>query len=113
MDIKDRAFEFSVDIVQLCLSLREQPQVLPALGDAILRAGTGIAAQVEEAHGSGKTDFIAAMQAAAGAARQTHYWLRLLAASEQAPSINLAPLTDEAQQLAAILASITKTAKRG
>jgi four helix bundle protein len=113
MDIQDRAFEFAVDIVRLCASLQTQTSTLPNLHRALLQAGTAIAAQVEAAHGSAKADFITAMQAAAGAARQTHYWLRLLAASEQAPSIDLAPLTDEAQQLAAILTSIVKTAKRG
>ena len=113
MDIQDRSFEFAVDIVRLCQTLGPQPQVLPSVSDALLRAGTAIAAHVEEAHGSAKNDFISAMHNAGKAARETHYWLRLLVATEQLPSSTLAPLLDEAQQLTAILASIVKAAKRG
>lgn len=114
MDIKDRAFEFSVDMVQLCQTLHASaPQLLPRMTDTLLLAGTNIATHVEEAHGSGKADFIAHMQAAAQSARQVHYWLRLLQATRPVPNTPLPPLIDEAQQLAAILSSIVKTAKKG
>lgn len=112
MDIQDRAFEFAVNIVRLCQTLEIEADVLPSLRAALLQAGTAIAAQVETAHGSAKADFITAMQAAAGYARQTHYWLRLLVQTQNAYPETLVPLLDEAGQLAAILASIVKAAKR-
>lgn len=112
MDIKHRSFEFSVDIVRFCLSLQGQTHTPAVLGEALLRAGTAIAAHVEEAHGSSRADFIAGMQAAGKSAREAHYWLRLLDATELAVQAEITPLLDEAQQLAAILSSIVKTAKQ-
>ncbi len=111
MDIKHRSFDFSLDIVQLCQGLQEQAGVKSTLALSLLRAGTALALQVEEAHGSQKSDFIAHMQAAATAARQSHYWLRLLLAADLASEDELDALIDEAQQLAAILSSIVKTAR--
>ena len=112
MDIKHRSFDFSLDIVQLCQNLPAQTGVSAELALSLLRAGTALAIQVEEAHGSPKSDFISHMQTAAAAAREAHYWLRLLRASDLASEAEIDPLQDEAQQLAAILSSIVKTAKR-
>ena len=41
-------------------------------------------------------------------ARETHYWLRLLASSDIVAEIRLTELSDEANQLVAILTTITK-----
>ena len=112
MDIKHRSFDFSLDIVQLCQRLEMHAGVRAELALSLLRAGTALALQVEEAHGSAKSDFIAHMQAAASAARQTHYWLRLLQEADLVAEGALDSPLDEAQQLAAILSSIVKTARK-
>ncbi len=44
-------------------------------------------------------------------ARETHYWLRLLAASEIVAMDRLAELTSEANELIAILTTIVKKCK--
>ena len=44
-------------------------------------------------------------------ARETHYWLRLLVATEIMPEDKLTPLTQEADELVAILTSIIKNTK--
>ena len=44
-------------------------------------------------------------------ARETNYWLRLLAASEIVPSVELADITDESHQLVAILTTIVKRSR--
>ncbi len=63
----------------------------------------------EEGHASqSRPDFIAKYSVACKEARETHYWLRLLAASESIPVENLQDLTDEADQLVAILTTIVK-----
>ena len=111
MDIKHRSFDFSLDIVQLCQRLEMHAGVRAELALSLVRAG--LALQVEEAHGSAKSDFIAHMQAAASAARQTHYWLRLLQEADLVAEGALDSPLDEAQQLAAILSSIVKTARQG
>lgn len=82
------------------------------LADQLLRSGTSVGANVEEAHGNqSKSDFIAKMSIATQEARETNYWLRLLAASEVVPADNLADLADESNQLVAILTTIVKRSR--
>ena len=59
-----------------------------------------------------RADFIHKLSVACKEARETHYWLRLMAAADIVPENQLADLTDEANQLTAILTSITANAKR-
>jgi four helix bundle protein len=84
------------------------------LAKQLLRSGTSIGANVEEAHGSqSKADFIAKMSIACKEARETHYWMRLLVATELVSSAKLEELIDEANQLVAILTSIVKNTRNG
>ncbi|MEZ5326476.1 MAG: four helix bundle protein [Verrucomicrobiales bacterium] len=108
-DIKERTFEFATRIVRLCLALDETPGVSRTLANQLLRSGTSVGANVEEAHGSqSKPDFIAKMAIANKEARETNYWLRLLAASDVVSEEKLTDLTDESNQLIAILTTIVK-----
>lgn len=113
-DIKERTFLFSIRVVRLCQTLDASPGVSRTLANQLLRSGTSIGANVEEAHGSqSKADFIAKMYIACKEARETHYWLRLLSATELVPASKLEGLTDEANQLVAILTSIVKNTRKG
>jgi four helix bundle protein len=103
-DIKERTFEFATRIVRLCRALEESPGVSRTLANQLLRSGTSVGANVAEAHGShSKPDFIAKMSIANKEARETHYWLRLLAASDVVAVDKLTDITDESNQLIAIL----------
>jgi four helix bundle protein len=67
---------------------------------------------VEEAQGSqSRADFIAKSYIACKEARETLYWLRVLAASKAVPQDRLAGLINEADQLTAILTSIVRNAR--
>ena len=113
-DIKVRTFKFSIRIVRLCQILDASPGVSRTLANQLLRSGTSIGANVEEAHGSqSKADFIAKMYISCKEARETHYWLRLLVATELMPAPKLEGLIDEANQLVAILTSIVKNTRKG
>jgi four helix bundle protein len=71
-----------------------------------------VGANVEEAQaGQSKPDFISKISIATKEARETHYWLRLLAETEITPAAKLADLTDEANQLVAILTTIVKRSR--
>ena len=108
-DIPARTFEFARRVVKLCQMLDQSPGVSRTLANQLLRSGTSIGANVEEGQGSqSRADFIAKYYIACKEARETHYWLRLLAASEVVPAKQLKNLTDEAGQLVAILTSIVK-----
>ena len=111
-DIRERTFEFATRVVQLCRVLEEAPGHSRTLANQLLRSGTSIGANVEEAHGShSKPDFIAKMSIANKEARETNHWLRLLAAGNIVPADKLADMTDESSQLIAIITTIVKRSR--
>ncbi len=111
-DICERTFEFSVRIVRLCQELDKKPGVGRTLSRQLLRSGTSIGANVEEAQGGqSRADFVSKYSIACKEARETHYWLRLLAATEIMPEDKLAPLIQESDELIAILITIIKNTK--
>ena len=58
-DIKQRAFEFALRIVKLCQHLDKQPGVPRTLAYQLLKAGTSVGANIEEAQaGQSRPDFI-------------------------------------------------------
>ena len=108
-DLPDRTFAFAERIVRLCLALEGENTVAATLVKQLLRSGTSIGANVEEAQASeSKRDFVHKYWIAAKEDRETHYWLRLLAKTEVISPSRLEPLTAEANELIAILTSICK-----
>lgn len=76
--IKDKSYKFSLRIIELYKYLKEKKKEFE-LARQILRCGTSIGANVEEAiGGQSKKDFLAKMFIAYREARETHYWIRLL-----------------------------------
>jgi four helix bundle protein len=90
--IQEKSFAFALRTVNLYKYLREKKKEY-VLAKQLLRSGTSIGANIEEAIGgqSGK-DFISKLSIAYKEARETIYWLKLLQAAsflsaEQASSI--------------------------
>ena len=112
-DIRKRTFEFAVRIVKLCQHLNEKPGVSRILSSQLLRAGTSIGANVEESQaGQSRPDFISKYSIALKEARETHYWLRLLIATEVVPEARLAELLNEIDELTRIIGAIVVSTKR-
>ncbi|MGH9425197.1 MAG: four helix bundle protein [Terriglobia bacterium] len=112
-DLPGRTFEFAQRVVKLCQVLDQTPGVSRTLANQLLRSGTSIGANVEEGQASqSRADFVAKYSIACKEARETHYWLRLLAASEIVAKPKLEALLDEANQLVAILTAIIKTTRK-
>ena len=111
-DLCERTFGFSVRIVRLCQELEKKPGVARTLGRQLLRSGTSIGPNVEEAQGGqSRADFVSKYSIACKEARETHYWLRLIVATGIVPEDKLAPLIQEANELIAILTTIIKKTK--
>ncbi|HEX8847271.1 MAG TPA: four helix bundle protein [Pyrinomonadaceae bacterium] len=111
-DIEKRTFDFSIRIVKLCQHLDERQGVGRILGRQLLRSGTSIGANVEEAQaGQSKADFISKYAIALKEARETLYWLRLLAATKILPAERLSELETESEELMRIIGSIIVSAK--
>ena len=108
-DLPERTFEFARGVVKLCQALDQTPGVSRTLANQLLRSGTAVGANVEEGQASqSRADFTAKYSIACKEARETHYWLRLLAASEVLPRDTVKDLADEADELVAILTTIVK-----
>jgi four helix bundle protein len=112
-DIRERSFELAVRVVKLCQYLEEKPGVGRTLSKQLLRSGTSIGANIEEAKAAqSRADFITKCTIAQKEARETHYWLRLLAATEVVPSERIASLLTEAEQMTRIVAAIIVAARK-
>ncbi|OCQ97369.1 four helix bundle protein [Nostoc sp. MBR 210] len=111
-DIRERTFNFAIQIVKVCQLLDERPGVGRTLSKQFLRSGTSIGANVEEAKaGQSKPDFISKNAIALQEARETHYWLRLLGATEVLPQARLSDIQLEAEELMRIIGAIIVSAK--
>lgn len=112
--IVERSFEFAVRVVRLCRFLDEKDRSTRTLASQLLRSGTSVGANIEEAQaGQSKADFTAKMSIARKEARETLYWLKLLKAAEIVEADKLNDITKEADELVRILTSIVKTSQIG
>ncbi|MGA2684333.1 MAG: four helix bundle protein [Verrucomicrobiota bacterium] len=105
--IREKSFLFALEIIEVFQKLREGHEYV--LSKQLLRSGTSIGANVEEAlAGQSRRDFIAKMAIASKEARETRYWLTLLQESRLA-KIELNPALKDVDELIRILTSIVKT----
>lgn len=82
------------------------------LGNQLIRSGTSIGANIEEAQGGqSRADFLSKMSIAQKEARETLYWLRFLTASDIMGEEKLKDMKSEANEIVAILTAIVKTTK--
>ncbi len=73
-DLPERTFAFADRIVRLCLVLEDGGRVSNTLANQLLRAGTSVGANVEEAQGAeSKRDFTHKCSIPCKEARETHY----------------------------------------
>jgi len=80
------------------------------LSKQLLKSGTSIGANVEEAQaGQSRADFLSKMSIASKEARETRYWLRLIRDSKILEARDVAPLLAESDELVRIISSIVKT----
>ena len=110
--VKDKSYAFALRTISLARWLKEQKEF--EIAGQILRSGTAIGANVEEALAVvSRADFIAKMSIASKEARETHYWLRLLRDSKIVPEAKVSPLADESLELIRMLTAIVKTSQTG
>lgn len=105
--IKDKSFDFALRIIELYKKLKAQRE--PVISKQLLRSGTSIGANVEEAlAGQSRKDFLSKMSIASKEARETRYWLRLLSRSKLA-DVEVNDELRNIEELVRMLTSIVKT----
>ncbi len=109
--IQDKSYEFALQIVKLFKYLQEEKKEF-ILSKQLLRCGTSIGANIEEAiGGQSKKDFIAKMSIAYKETRETNYWLRILKDTEYILEKEFEPFIKDLDEIQKILISSLKTAK--
>jgi four helix bundle protein len=110
--VKNKSYAFAVNVVRLARELKQRHEF--ELSKQVLRAGTSIGANIEEAlAGISRRDFTAKMSIASKEARETHYWLRLVQDSESVAANVVRPMLTDVEELLRILTAIVKTSQNG
>jgi four helix bundle protein len=105
--IQKKSFAFALEIIRLYRNIVAQREYV--LSKQLLRSGTSIGANVEEASaGLSRKDFRAKMATALKEARETKYWLRLLRESDLV-DIDVTNELAHIHEIILILTSIVKT----
>ncbi|MEO5776041.1 MAG: four helix bundle protein [Flavobacterium sp.] len=104
-----KTFDFSLMIIGLFIQLKKENEFI--VSKQLLRCGTSIGANVEEAIAAqSKKDFINKLSIANKEARETKYWLRLLDKSELT-KIGLENYLIEIEHIINIITKIIKTSQ--
>jgi four helix bundle protein len=110
--ICDRAFHFAVRILKVCEKLFDGGPIARFLASQLMRCGTSIGANAEEAQeGQTKADYIAKMSISSKEARETSWWLRLATAVGVVKKEHVAWEASEANQLRMMIRSAIRTAR--
>jgi len=106
--IQQKTFEFSIKIIGLYKLLQEQKEFV--ISKQVLRSGTSIGANIEEAIAAQSTkDFISKLSIACKEARETNYWIRLLSSTELVKNIDYSIFLEESNSIINIITKIIKT----
>ena len=107
-DIRERTFRLGVRIVKMVSRL---PRTVAGfeLGHQVIRSGTGIGANVEEADAAeSKDDFVHKMKIALKEAQETRFWVRTINESGMLTDDETKALLQESDELVRIIHTIIK-----
>ena len=109
--IQEKSFCFALRIVKLYKYLEENKKE-HILSKQLLRSGTSIGANIEEAiGGQSKNDFISKISVAYKESRETLYWIKLLRESNYLSQKQSDSLIDDCEEIIKIITKIQKTMK--
>ena len=109
--IREKSFKFSLVTIDLYKRLQADREFV--ISKQLLRSGTSIGANVEEATAAeSRRDFIHKMALASKEARESMYWLRLLSKSDLVPGLDVSTELELAHELVKMLTSIVKSASK-
>jgi len=110
--ISDRLLDYGTAIVKICIRLNKTT-VGRHIGNQLLRAGTSVGANYEEACGAqSKTDFIHKLQIVLKEIRESKYWLKLIKRSGILKEDEIKEVIEETQQISNIIGKSIITSKK-
>ncbi|MBI1838663.1 MAG: four helix bundle protein [Flavobacteriia bacterium] len=107
--IQEKSYQFAIKIVHACKELQTENKEY-ILSKQLLRSGTSIGANIEEAiGGQSRKDFYAKLTISYKEARESKYWIRLLIDTKQMDSVKGNELLENIEEILRIIGSIQKT----
>jgi four helix bundle protein len=111
-ELSARLLDYGAEIVKLCVHLNKSI-VGRHIGIQLLRSGTSVGANYEEARGAqSRADFIHKLQIVLKEIRESLYWIRLIKKAELVESNKADEIIDETTQLSKIIAKSLITVKQ-
>ncbi len=111
--LKTKSYEFALRIVSITRQLADERREY-VLTKQLLRSGTSIGANVEEANqAESRKDFVHKLSIALKEASETNYWLRLLRDSRTLETETADSMIADCEQIQKILTASIRTIKRG
>lgn len=110
--LREKSYCFALRVVKLYQYLANEKKEF-VLSKQVLRSGTSIGANVEEANqAQSKTDFIHKLSISQKESAETHYWIRLLRDSDYLPEKLAASLLKDCEEIQKLITASIKTAKK-
>ena len=110
--VADKSFAFAVRVVKANQYLVNEKKEF-VLSKQFLRSGTSIGANIEESTGGqSDADFLSKISIAYKEARETHYWIRLLKATDYFTENQANDLLQDVEELLKIIGSIKITMQK-
>ncbi|MBI4052030.1 MAG: four helix bundle protein [Elusimicrobia bacterium] len=108
-DIRERTYQFGLEIIRLIKGLKASDMVAREIGIQLLRSGTSISANLEEAYAAlTKADFVHSTNISRKEAREAKNWLRFLVDSNTLDNHQVISVLTENEEIIRILTSIVK-----
>lgn len=109
--VQEKSYKFAIKVVKLYQFLTEKKQHVFA--KQILRCGTSIGANIEEAKGAQtRKDFLTKCSIAYKEARETLYWLKLLRDTQYVSQNQFDYLYPDLEEILKLLTAILKTTRK-
>ena len=110
--VVEKSYAFAIRIVNCCKFLYAEKKEF-VLSKQLLRSGTSIGANVEEAvGGQSRKDFFAKLSIAYKETRETNYWLRILRDTQFLDNKIAESLLSDNEELLKLIGTILKTMKQ-
>lgn len=111
-DLRVRSFNFTVAIVRLCRASLTGDPIVRRLAFQLVDSAGSVGANLEES-GAGQTkpDFIAKQCIALKEARESCFWLRVIATACPQTAPELKPFIQESTEIVAMVTASIRTAK--
>jgi len=107
--LRNKSFDFAVRVVNLYRYLVDEKKEF-VLSKQLLRSGTSIGANVEEAiGGQSRSDFLAKLSIAYKEARESLYWIELLNKTEFLSDKESVSIKSDIEEILKIIGRIRKT----